>query len=394
MVRRPAAWRLPGGARRRRGAPPLTGRARGGRVRQPARLGGRRRGAQGRRQRRRCRLRDRARAGRPAPGLVGDRRRRVRAGLHRQGEEGLRARLPRARAGGDHAGRLLQGRARRGPSCRSAAGWRSRCRARCGAWARWCGAGASCRSAAASSRRRSWRRRASRCRGAWRDSLARARSQARRGDRQFIELFAAKPLHAGDDLAAARAGLDAGQAARGRRRRLLQGRDREGDRQGGARRGRRADRRGPRRLRRRRSHAARDRLPRAARALDAAVVVGRRRADRDAGHPGRALSDGRRPAARAGAGSVGLPARAGRGVQARASPIARASWATPTSSPVDVRAPDQRPPTTPSWRGGSSRARVLPRDALRHARRAARAAQGRRDDAPVGDRRRRATRWR
>ena len=65
-----------------------------------------------------------------------------------------------------------------------------------------------------------------------------------------------------------------------------------------------------------RADAAGDRLPRAARAVDAAAVVGRRRADRDAGHPGGALPAGT-DARRASARQRGAAARAGRGVQAR-----------------------------------------------------------------------------
>ena len=145
-----------------------------------------------------------------------------------------RARRARARAGRDHDRRLHEGRPRWCPSYRSAAAWRSRFRARCAGWARWCGAGASCRSAAASSRRRSWRRAASRCRRGWRRASPRSTARAAawhvgnvgstiRGD------LRGQAAAGGRHLAPPRSGLDAGQAAR-RPGRVLQGRDREGDR--------------------------------------------------------------------------------------------------------------------------------------------------------------------
>ncbi len=249
-------WRLarrrsPARRRRRRFAR-RTRRSR----RTPAGLGGRRGGAQGRRQRDRRRLRDGAGAGRRAPRLVRDRRRWLRDRLSGQGEEELRARLPRACAGGDHAGRSTSRTARSSPSCRSAAAWRSRCRARCAASARWCGAGASCRSAAASTARRSSPRVGFPV--SWRlaQSLARDRSQGGRRQEVHGDLRR-QAARRGDALAPARAGLDARQAARGRRRRLLQGRGGEGDRQGGGERGRRAQRRGSRRLHGDRPDAAR-----------------------------------------------------------------------------------------------------------------------------------------
>ena len=231
--------------------------------------------------------------------------------------------------------------ASRSPRCRARAGSRSRVPGEVRGLGEMVSAGARCRSARASSRRRSWRPRVSRVVAAGgrrtlagqlrRQGAANAARSTRSGVRRRSSYPAASRSRAGD-AEAARARLDAGQAARGRRGRVLQGRDR---RPRSSRRSRPRRRDDAPRISRRyaadRSRAARGRVSRAARVLDAAAVVGRRRADRDAGDPGGALPR-RGGADQAGAQLVGVPARAGRGVQARASPIARASWATPTSS--------------------------------------------------------------
>ena len=185
-------------------------------------------------------------------------------------------------------------------------------------------------------------------------------------------------------LASARSGAHARQAARAGRTRSTRG-DRGRDRQGGARRGRRDDGRGPRGLHRDRADAAGGRLPRAACGVDAAAVVGRHRAGRDAGHPGGALprrADARR-ARRGRAICTCWPRRS-----STASPTARATWAIRTSSPSTSR----------TWRSSAYHAElarrikpgaVLPRDAYGTLGPPPAPRKDARDRAPVGDRRRR-----
>ena len=311
-----ASLAIGGRAGRRCYAAAVSGGARGRGVRPPAGLGCRRGGAQGWRQRDRRRLRHGAGAGGRPPRGVRDRGRRLRRHLPGQGEEGLRARLPRAGACCHHATGLLQGRqgSARAVQARRAGGGGPRRGA--GALGRWYGAGGSCRSPAVSTARRSWRRAVSRFPGGWRGTSATIDRNAPDADKKFMEIFAGEAARRGGDLAAARSGLDARQAARGGRRRVLQGRGGQGDRRCGRERGRRAHRRGPGRLHRDGAEAAFDRLPRLARLLDAAAFIGRRRADRGAGDPERALSGGCRSAAR-GARLVGGAARPLRGAQAR-----------------------------------------------------------------------------
>ena len=286
----------------------------------------------------------------------------VRARLPRQGQERPHALdFAGARAGRDHDRRLPEGRPAWCPSYRSAAAWPSRFPARCAGWARWCGAGARCRSGAASSRRRSWRRVASRSRRGWRGSLAALDTpRAAAGRQSLIENSrrSSRPSRCarGRHLAPPRSG--AGRSAscapvptpstRARSRRRSSTAVRAA---GGV-----MTAEDLAALRDRRPHADRDRLPRAARAVDAAAVVGRHRADRGAGHPGGALS--------VGPGGGGEPrgerraaSRAGRGVQARASPTARATWATPTSSRSTWRTWPSPALSRRAGRAASSRAR-------------------------------------
>ena len=107
-----------------------------------------------------------------------------------------------------------------------------------------------------------------------------------------------------------------------------------------------------------RAHAGRDRLSRPARAVDAAAVIGRHRADRDAGHSCGALPGGRDP--RASAGQRGA-SRARRGVQARFADRARYLGDT-DFVPVDVAHL-----TAPAYHAELARrikpGAVLPRDA-------------------------------
>ena len=111
-------------------------------------LGSRRRLRRGRRaparrrQRRRRRLRHGAGPGGGQPPRLGHRRRRLRHRLPGEGEEDLRARLPRAGAGRDPGRALLPGRQAGPRADPAAAGWRWACPARCAAWPSWCGASA------------------------------------------------------------------------------------------------------------------------------------------------------------------------------------------------------------------------------------------------------------
>ena len=290
---------------------------------------------------------------------------------------------PRERApAADQRGCLHEGRPRCVPSYRSAAAWRSRFRARCAGWARWCGAGASCRSGAASSRRSGWRRAAFRSRRGWRAASPRSTAPGRRRRpaidraRDSPEIFAAKPLASGATPGAPRSRLDAGQAAARGPDAFYKGEIADGDRR------RRCARRGGV-LDGRRSRALRDRRSRR-RSRPAIAACGWRRCRR------------RRRAVVALIETLGIlaarypsgPAPAGetRGSAAQLHVLAEAfkhAFADRARylGDTDFVTVDVRAPASPGYHAELARrikpGAVLPRDAYGDAGAAARAAQGR-----------------
>ena len=342
-VMRPADRCVPVAARGRAARPAprgLQGRARGGRLRPPARLGGRGGGAQGGRQRRRRRLRHRAGAGRPAPRVLGDRRRRFALVYLAKDKKLARARLPRARAGRDHDGAYMKDGK---PGARAFA-------------ARWPGGRGSGRGARAGRdgaalgqasvpplRRAGAEAGGARLPGVVaagaRPRRARPRGLASRRRRQASpiddsrQIFAATAAAGGRHLAPPRAGLDAGQAARRWPDAFYKGEIAKEIVDGGARGGRRDDGRGSRELRR--PSTARRSRPRYRGlrvVVDAAAVVGRPRADRDAGRSWRRAIRRARPAAGETRGERRASCTCWPRRSSTASPIAPATWATPTSS--------------------------------------------------------------
>ena len=270
------------------------------------------------------------------------------------------------------------------PSCRSAAGWRWRCRARCAAWATWSGAGASCRSAAASTGRRSWPRAGSPSPGGWPRNSAR-RSIARRptGDKEFLEmLHRASRSPEGAILRRPELACDAGAScARAAPTPSTRARSAKEIVKAVTGAGGVLTARGPGRLHRHRADAARTtttagcasiRCRRRRRAASSLVeTLGILAAHYPTTPICRATGAGRRPTC------TSSPRRSSMG-----SPIARASWATPDFVAVDL-AHLTTPPTTPSWPRRIKPDAVLPRDAYGTLGAPAGAAQRRRHHAPV-----------